>query len=265
MRGGVGGPGCTAHHAPAGGLVHGSHPACLAPSQAAPYLATAPTRPPLFHPPRPQQNRVADVLAGLGVPFAEEYSPRANFFGIDIAGALSYPLGSSAQSGYLHRNHRLPACRLACSHAGVAGKRLGQLPGRDRAGGRSSPAPLCLISLALPLPRPATPHPPCPAPTPSHRSAKRGRAPGSGGGRPAALFMCAFSMSSLLARLPSRCLAFPLPCSCVEPGCLACAALAASRRALGTELCRPPSPTDALHPPRAATQPTRRTARWPAP
>lgn len=31
------------------------------------------------------QNKVADVLLTLGVPFAEEYSPRANFFGIDIA------------------------------------------------------------------------------------------------------------------------------------------------------------------------------------
>ncbi|KAI3434905.1 hypothetical protein D9Q98_002959 [Chlorella vulgaris] len=31
------------------------------------------------------QNKVADVLHSLGVPFAEEYSPRANFFGIDIA------------------------------------------------------------------------------------------------------------------------------------------------------------------------------------
>lgn len=31
------------------------------------------------------QNKVADVLHSLGVPFAEEYAPRANFFNVDIA------------------------------------------------------------------------------------------------------------------------------------------------------------------------------------
>lgn len=33
----------------------------------------------------PMQNKVADVLHSLGVPFAEEYAPRANFFNVDIA------------------------------------------------------------------------------------------------------------------------------------------------------------------------------------
>lgn len=31
------------------------------------------------------QNKVADVLHSMGVQFAEEYQPRAFFFGVDIA------------------------------------------------------------------------------------------------------------------------------------------------------------------------------------